>query len=74
MIRRICENLADLINVKTVVTFAVVFVFIKLALRGSIPTDFIIAIVSMVVSFYFGTVYQKNDNARKDNDDGHKDK
>lgn len=57
------EKLAALINVKTVVTFAVMAVFVVLALKGSIAPDNAMIIISMVVSFYFGTQYQKNDSA-----------
>ena len=63
--RKLLENIADLINVKTAVTFAVVYVFVRLALDGKFPLDFIIAIVTMVISFYFGTVYQKNSDKKK---------
>lgn len=48
-------NLANLIKVKTVVTFALVAVFCVLALRGSIDSQNVMTIVTMVVGFYFGT-------------------
>lgn len=53
------QNLAGLIKVKTVVTFVVVAVFAVLALRGDISPDNAMIIVSMVVSFYFGTQHEK---------------
>lgn len=53
------EKLAALINVKTVVTFMVMVVFVVLALTGSISADNAMIIISMVVSFYFGTQHQK---------------
>lgn len=53
------KNLAKLINVKTIVTLAVIFVFIVLALRGDITPDNVMIIVSSVVSFYFGTQHEK---------------
>lgn len=57
--KRLMEKLADLLKVKTVVTFAVVAVFMVLALKGEIHSDNVMIVVSMVVSFYFGTQHEK---------------
>ena len=56
----ILQKLADLLKVKTIVTFAVVMVFSVLALKGDIQTDNVMIIVSMVVSFYFGTQHERS--------------
>lgn len=53
------ERIADLFKVKTIVTFLVAAVFTILALRGQIEPDNVMIIVSMVVSFYFGTQHEK---------------
>ena len=53
------KNLAALIKVKTVVTLVVMAVFVVLSLRGDISADNAMIIISMVVSFYFGTVAEK---------------
>ena len=53
------ERLADLLKVKTFVTFSVVLVFAALALKGKIQPDNVMVVVSMVVSFYFGTQHEK---------------
>lgn len=53
------KNLAALIKVKTIVTLVVMAVFAVLALRGDISADNAMIIISMVVSFYFGTVTEK---------------
>jgi hypothetical protein len=45
--------------VKTFVTFSVVAVFVVLALKGQIRSDNVMVVVSMVVSFYFGTQHEK---------------
>jgi len=58
--REIMGNLAALLKVKTLVTFAVVTVFFILALLGRISPDDVMLIVSMVVSFYFGTQHEKS--------------
>jgi hypothetical protein len=49
------KNLANLIKVKTLVTFAVVAVFAVLSLSGEIPPENVKDIVLIVISFYFGT-------------------
>lgn len=54
------KNLANLIKVKTLVTLVVVTVFAVLALSGGISSDNVMIIISMVVSFYFGTQHEKN--------------
>ena len=53
------KNLANLVKVKTIVTLAVVTVFVVLALKCSISADNVMIIISMVVSFYFGTQHEK---------------
>lgn len=53
------KNLANLIKVKTLVTLVVITVFVVLALRGNISPDNVMIIISMVVSFYFGTQHEK---------------
>ena len=52
-------NIANLIKVKTVVTFTVMAVFAVLALKGAISPDNAMIVISMVVSFYFGTQHEK---------------
>ncbi len=53
------KNLANLLKVKTIVTMVVCAVFAVLSLRGTITADNAMIIVSMVVSFYFGTQSNK---------------
>ena len=53
------KNLANLVKVKTIVTFVVVAVFAVLALRGDITADNVMVITSTVVAFYFGTQHEK---------------
>ncbi len=60
------RNLANLIRVKTIITLAVITVFTILALRGSISSDNVMIIVTSVISFYFGTVHEKKDEAVKE--------
>ena len=57
--KKIVENIANLIKVKTIVTLAVVTVFAVQAFRGVISADNVMLIISMVISFYFGTQHEK---------------
>ena len=53
------ESLIALLKVKTIVTLVVIAVFAVLALRGDIDPNNTMIIISMVVSFYFGTQHEK---------------
>lgn len=57
------SNLAALLKVKTLVTLVVIIVFAALALKGSISPDNVMIIISMVVSFYFGTQHERSGSA-----------
>ena len=57
--KKLWENLANLVKVKTVVTLVVTAVFAVLSLRGTISPEQVMIIISMVVSFYFGTQHEK---------------
>lgn len=57
--KNLLENLAGLIKVKTIVTLVVIAVFAYLALTGSISADNVMIVISMVISFYFGTQHEK---------------
>ena len=59
----ILKNFANLIKVKTIVTLVVMAVFTVLALRGDISADNAMIIISMVVSFYFGTQSERKGGA-----------
>ena len=56
---QIVKNLAELVKVKTIVTLVVISVFAALAMRGDIGADNAMIIISMVVSFYFGTQHER---------------
>lgn len=53
------KNLANLLKVKTIVTLVVILVFAVLAFKGDITPDNAMIIISMVVSFYFGTQHER---------------
>ncbi len=58
---KIKQNIANLIKVKTIVTLVVIAVFAVLSVSGKISSDNAMIIISMVVSFYFGTQHEKKD-------------
>lgn len=60
------KNIAALIKVKTLVTLIVMAIFAVLSLRGDISADNAMIIISMVVSFYFGTVSEKKGGSKSD--------
>ena len=58
--KKLYENIAGLVKVKTIITMVVTMVFAILALKGTISPDNVMIITSMVVSFYFGTQHEKS--------------
>lgn len=60
--KEFAKNIAALIKVKTIVTFAVTAVFVYLAVIGQIETNRVMDVVLMVISFYFGTQHEKGAN------------
>ncbi len=63
------RNLAELVKVKTLVTFAVICVFCILSLKGKIKPDNVMIITTTVVAFYFGTQLEKKDKEKGANTD-----
>lgn len=60
------EKLIKLLDVKSVVTLTMTVVFAVLSLRGKITSEQFLTVFTVVISFYFGTQYRKN-NERSDN-------
>ena len=56
---KLMDQIAALIKVKTIVTMCVVWVFCHLTNTGAITADNAMIIISMVISFYFGTQSRK---------------
>ena len=57
--KQMLASLSALLKVKTIVTLVVISVFAVLTLRGDLAPDNVMIIISMVVSFYFGTQHEK---------------
>lgn len=54
------KQLQKLIDVKSIVTLILTVTFVVLAVMGTISGDKFFEIFIMIISFYFGTQYQKN--------------
>lgn len=57
---KIKDRLAKLIDVKTIVTFAITALFWYLGAIGKIPPDKVWESFLIIISFYFGTQSKKN--------------
>lgn len=53
------EALTGLIKVKTIVTLLMTVVFSVLCFMGEIDSDKFLTIFTVIISFYFGTQYEK---------------
>lgn len=60
------QKLCKLIDVKTIVTFALTALFCYLGANGKIETDMVYGTFLIIVGFYFGTQTRKNDTDRKE--------
>lgn len=53
------KNIAKLIDVKSIVTLVLTAIFAVLSLNGKISSEQFQTVFTVVISFYFGTQYQK---------------
>lgn len=53
------KNIAKLIDVKSIVTLVLTAIFAVLSLKGQISAEQFQTVFTVVISFYFGTQYQK---------------
>ena len=60
------KNIAKLIDVKSIVTLILTAVFAVLSLKGQISAEQFQTVSTVVISFYFGTQYQKNKEENSD--------
>lgn len=55
------ERLSKLLTVKSIVTLMLTVVFSYLAIIKVIPYDTFMTVFSVIIAFYFGTQYEKNE-------------
>lgn len=60
------KNFAKLIDVKSIVTLILTAIFAVLSLKGQISAEQFQTVFTVVISFYFGTQYQKNKEENSD--------
>ena len=60
------DRISKLINVKSIVTLALTGVFGILCLRERISGEQFLTVYTVVMSFYFGTQFQKNKEEKAD--------
>jgi len=54
------QKLTKLIDVKSMVTFALTATFVYLSVKGDVKPEIFMTIYTSVIAFYFGTQYEKN--------------
>lgn len=54
------NKIAKLINVKSIVTLILTAVFAFLSITNKVSNEQFITIFTVIISFYFGTQFQKN--------------
>ncbi|WP_367271282.1 hypothetical protein [Ruminococcus sp.] len=65
---KIRERVAKLIDVKTIVTFALTATFVYLSILGKIEPEIFMTIYTMIIGFYFGTQAKKNKKEEEKNE------
>lgn len=58
--------LSRLLSVKSIVTILLTIVFSFLSINGTINADQFITIFTVIISFYFGTQYEKINNGNNE--------
>lgn len=53
------QKLSKLVDVKSIVTLFLTFIFGVLALKGSVTADQFLTVFTTIIAFYFGTQYEK---------------
>lgn len=62
----ICNKLAKLINIKSIISLMLTFVFCWMALAGLVAPELFITIFATVIAFYFGTQTTKENLGNKE--------
>lgn len=65
--KELFKKIAKLIDVKSIISLSLTFVFCYLALGNLVPIEIFISVYSIVIGFYFGTQYEKTKNKLEDN-------
>lgn len=68
MKEQILAIITNLLKIKSIVTIVLTVIFSIITLKGVISGEQFLTIFSIVIAFYFGTVYQKNVNDENGDD------
>ena len=60
------KQFMKLLDVKSIVTLTLTAVFAVLSVRGDLTAEQFLTVFTVVISFYFGTQYQKSKEAKTD--------
>ena len=63
--KNLLQKITKLIDVKSIVTLCLTVVFCVLAYRHDISAEQFLTVFTVVISFYFGTQYNKRDGDDK---------
>ena len=58
--KELLKRLAKLIDVKSIISLATTYAFLRLALKEYLSAEVFISIYSIIIGFYFGTQFQKS--------------
>lgn len=58
--RNFLQKITKLIDVKSLVTLCLTAVFCVLSIKGKVSAEQFLTIFTVIISFYFGTQYNKN--------------
>lgn len=59
--RNLLQKITKLVDVKSLVTLCLTIVFCFLSIKGKVSAEQFLTIFTVVISFYFGTQYNKKD-------------
>ena len=57
--RNLLQKITKLVDVKSLVTLCLTIVFCFLSIKGKVSAEQFLTIFTVVISFYFGTQYNK---------------
>lgn len=59
------QKLAKLIDVKSIITFALTAAFVYLSIKGEVKPEIFLTIYTVVIGFYFGTQHEKSNSTER---------
>lgn len=60
--KMVWQRLAKLIDVKSIITFALTAAFVYLSIKGEVKPEVFLTIYTVIIGFYFGTQHEKSKN------------